>query len=106
MVKRARQSPSPPYRRFSWECDGPESSGGQGGSGSRTADSGDLEEHLLRLYATGRLDAKALCLICFYAVKAGARGELLEALQFGPDKQSGKYAKHLKDVLPEQVAAP
>lgn len=69
-------------------------------------DSGELEEHLLRLYSTGRLDAKSLCLTCFYAVKAGARGEGLERLAFGPNKQSGKYARHLRDVLPEQASAP
>eukprot|EP00959_Pyramimonas_sp_CCMP1952_P223728 4678093-Pyramimonas_sp.AAC.1 len=105
MGKRGRRSRSPPYRQFSWERDDDRFAGGLHG-GASSEDSADLEDHLLQLYATGRIDAKALCLTCFFAVKAGARGTLLEKLQFGPGKQSGKYAKHLRDALPEQVSAP
>jgi hypothetical protein len=59
-----------------------------------------LEDTLVREYAMGRLSAKSLCTLCFYAVQAGARGDGLRKLMLNPSSASGKFQKHLDEALP------
>jgi len=49
------------------------------------------------MFATGALDAKALCILMHYASCAGACG--VESLGMRPGLSTGNYAKHLKLVL-------
>lgn len=62
-----------------------------------------LIDHMLLLYATGRLDAKAFCLLAHFSVAAGVRSNDLAMYSRKPGLQSGKYSQHLKSVLPVQV---
>ncbi len=67
----------------------------------------DLAEHLLLLYAQGRLDAKALCITAYHAKRAGIEWDVLAKYALAPGQSSdGHYAKHLRKVLPEQAGAP
>ncbi len=61
---------------------------------------------MVRLYALGRLDAKAFSIACYLASKAGARGENLRLYGLPPGRQSGSYSRKLKRVLPQQASAP
>ena len=87
---------------FSWERDQPD----HAHDDATFTDSTGLEQYFLRLYCTGTLSAKDVCLMAHEAITAGARGELLEKLALGPGRQTGKYAQHLRSVLPEQTHAP
>eukprot|EP00959_Pyramimonas_sp_CCMP1952_P109018 2279961-Pyramimonas_sp.AAC.1 len=53
-----------------------------------------LFEYLVSLKQTGAtVHANPICVIAYWAAKAGAKG--VEALSFGPGKQSGAYNKRL-----------
>ena len=57
-----------------------------------------LFEYLVSLKQTGAtVHENTICLIAYWATKAGATG--VEALSFGPGKQTGAYSKHLDNVL-------
>ena len=71
------------------------------------AESFSDQEHLVRLYALGKLDAKAFSIACFLAAKAGAKGDNLKLYGLPPgESSSGNYSRRLKKVLPQQVSAP
>jgi len=62
------------------------------GSGER------LSELLLAmLYSGGKMSAQRLCIIAYWAQRAGAVG--VESLAFAPGKQTGAYQKHLDSML-------
>ena len=64
------------------------------------------QEHLLRLYAVGRLDAKAFCIACHWASMSGSHGEGLRRFGLSPNQSTGNYSKHLARHLPKQESAP
>lgn len=102
MAHGAQRSRSPPPRDrvFDWEDDGSPAGAESGGP-----DYGKLfEEHLLTQFALGRIDAKNLCITCYLAVQAGARGDGIEMMALEPGKQSGKYNQHLKKYLPVDMS--
>ncbi len=64
-----------------------------------------LLDHLLTLYATGELSAKALSIAAYWAVKAGVKNVELSQYAQPPGRQSGYYSTNLKRRLPSQAAA-
>ena len=54
-----------------------------------------------RLYATAKLSARDLCVLCHWADVAGAEGGAFSLYAKPPDLQSGKYQFHLDSVFPE-----
>ena len=65
-----------------------------------------LEEHLLRLYASGIMTAKAFSIACWWAVKAGVKSDSLSIFSLKPDSPTGHYSRHLKTHLPTAASAP
>eukprot|EP00959_Pyramimonas_sp_CCMP1952_P251138 5249031-Pyramimonas_sp.AAC.1 len=98
--KRKRSSSSASAGRvFTWEQPSDDEDAiGDGASG--------LEEHLLRLYAAGSLSAKAFCIACYWATKAGAKSDSLSRYAKSPESASGEFSKHLKKHLPSAEGAP
>ena len=106
---RARQFSHVGHADCSGECDGvppPPEPFGASDDHVKVHAAFHLEELLLKLYAQGRLDAHAVCVLAYHASKAGAVGESLAKLAYPPDRQSGKYSAHMQRVLPHQVSAP
>jgi len=56
---------------------------------------------LLRLYSSAKLSAFDFCLACHWADKAGAPGAAFDLYAVPPGQQSGKYQRHLDNVLPD-----
>lgn len=56
-----------------------------------------LAELLLELHVEGRLTAKAVCGISYWAAKAGARGPVKD-LAFRPNAPSGHFQRHLDHI--------
>ena len=65
---------------------------------------------MIRLYCVGKLDATSFSIACYLASQAGAAGDGLKLYGLAPDKtgngSSGRYARHLRRVLPQQASAP
>ena len=55
-----------------------------------------LKELLIRFWACGALDAKAVCSIAYWASKAGA--ENLEELALNPNSDTGAFSRHLRHL--------
>eukprot|EP00959_Pyramimonas_sp_CCMP1952_P308620 6459204-Pyramimonas_sp.AAC.1 len=69
--------------------------------------SNKLEGLLITLYASGKLDAKALCTLCHWCVLSGCCGSGIKRYAVAPDKAStGAYKRHLDTVLPVPGDAP
>ena len=60
----------------------------------------ELYQHLVSLYALGKLSAKDLCVASHYAASAAVPGGDFESLAMDPSSQSGKFQAHLDRVLP------
>ena len=108
MGKRGRTEP-PPVRSHSWEIPAGSVSKAswEGGDGERYQQEqfGEmLQEILLTNYARGKLTAKSLCQICFFAVQAGALGHGIHKLALEPTGNTGNYQAHLDRVLPQHSA--
>ena len=56
-----------------------------------------LMEFLLSLLHGGILSAKTVCIICWWAWKAGALG--VQALSFRPEAPTGHYQRHIDRVM-------
>ena len=64
-----------------------------------------LADWFLRLYADGTLTAKDVCTGCYFAVQAGAAGDVGKyALR--PDSPSGHFQRHISVALPHSAAGP
>eukprot|EP00959_Pyramimonas_sp_CCMP1952_P272294 5693023-Pyramimonas_sp.AAC.1 len=105
-----RKHDTPPVRTHSWETPDVASVA----SWERDADSSlrwrqeqfgnVLENALVTNYARGKLTAKSLCDICFFAVQSGAVGDGLRKLALDPQQNPGNYQAHLDRVLPQHSA--
>jgi hypothetical protein len=88
--------------RHAWEED-PGSGCDDDGDGEEEVPSGEaagklLSEFVLQLQMGGMLSARALCIICYYASQAGAKG--CGDLAFAPGKKStGHYQRHIDVAL-------
>ena len=54
-----------------------------------------LVDILLSLVIAGAMSARVLCTICWWAWKAGCRGEAVKKFAHCPDAQSGKFQKKI-----------
>lgn len=53
---------------------------------------------LTDMYVTGALSAKSLCLVCYWAMRSGAKGPIVQ-LGMAPTPHTGHYQRHLDSVL-------
>ena len=66
---------------------------------SSTKEAGDeLASYLVAEYVEGKLSAKAVCCIAYWASKAGAQGAVSD-LSLKPNSPSGHFARHLRKLL-------
>ena len=63
-----------------------------------------LVEYLLDMHYEGRLSAKAVCVACWFAHKAGAQGSI-GRYAFRPNAPTGHYQRHLDSVMGVDVKA-
>ena len=61
--------------------------------------------YLLKLRASGKLHANDVCILSFWAARAGAAGRVRK-VGMGPGKASGNYARHLDKVLDVKLPVP
>jgi hypothetical protein len=54
-----------------------------------------------RLYASAKLSAYDMCVLCHFCDAAGIQGGSFNVYSLPPDMQSGKYQRHLDSVLPD-----
>ena len=101
-LDRRSRSRSPVGGLFAWEQSGPvdDHDSDEAGDQAQHLFGKQLEDHLLSQFALGQLDAKALCIACWFASKAGAQGDGLARLAFPPGRSTGNYSRHLKAMLP------
>ena len=57
-----------------------------------------LVDFMLSLYAADKMTARAFCVICYWASRAGAKGPLHKFAQ-APDSQPGKFQRKIDQVL-------
>ena len=57
-----------------------------------------LTEYLWKLKWSNAIPANVMCIICHWAVRAGAKGGELDKIAFAPGKQSGMYSRHLDQI--------
>lgn len=60
---------------------------------------GHFSNHLLNLYARGRLTAKDLCVSCYHAVASGCQDSLAARLAKPPGNPSGHYQRHFDTAI-------
>ena len=60
-------------------------------------------DYLLELFYGGAVSAKSVCVLCYFAWKAGASGTLLAHLAYRPDADSGHYHRHLDRKLNSEL---
>ena len=57
----------------------------------------NLTQFLMGLHYSGMLSAKSVCVACYYAARAGAKGPV-DKFGFRPGAPSGHYSRHLDSV--------
>ena len=58
----------------------------------------EFTDLLLELKHKGKLSAKDVCVLCYWAARAGARGPA-KRMSYPPNSQSGKFQPHLDRIL-------
>jgi len=100
---------SDPFSRFSWDAESvdcgvepdPISLSDSEDDLDETAEGAgaELVETLLSMYFDGKMSAKGVCTICFFACLAGAKSPDMERLALRPSAQSGKFSRKLDKYL-------
>ena len=60
---------------------------------------GELIEFLLSLQISGKISARTLCVICWWAQKAGADSRQISKFAQSPTSQSGKFQRRVDSGL-------
>ena len=82
-----------------WDGDGDEDEDSDESENEAIGASKMLVDLLLELLFAGRMSAKLVCVICWWAWRAGARGADLQLLARHPDSQTGKFQHHVDKYL-------
>ena len=102
--RRKRNFPQDPFsHEFTWDIDEAEPSDSGDDDDDNEFDEGEhagneLVETLVSLYFDGKLSAKWVCVICWFASKAGAQGPAAR-VALKPTAQSGQFARKLDAYL-------
>ena len=60
---------------------------------------GELIKFLLTRHVEGTISARTMCVICWWAVKAGCRSEKVSKFAYSPEAQTGKYQRHVDAAM-------
>lgn len=91
--KRRRLPKSDPVHHFDWSSDDEEAHVSSKNEGAH-----EFMTHVLGLHYAGKMSAKALCILCYHASRAGAEKPVCDYAR-PPGLRSDKYQRHLDKVL-------
>ena len=96
----AWEVPHVSVRQHAWECEGIKDDADSSGpeddpEHNPIPASREFLAELVDLYLVSSISAKTLCVLCYWAQKAGMQGDLVEEYAMKPGCSTGNYQKHL-----------